>query len=186
MKIGYARVSREDQNLDLQRDALLAAGCEKIFSDQMSGAKADRPGLDMALEFLRDGDALVVWRLDRLGRSVKNLIEIIAVLDSRKIEFLSLQESINTATSGGKLIFHVFAAVAEFERNLLKERTQAGTAAARARGRTGGRPLALSEDKKNLAVKAYLDKELTIKQICKIFGISKRTLYKYVDADGGI
>lgn len=186
MKIGYARVSRDDQNLDLQKDALLAAGCEKIFSDQMSGAKADRPGLNRTLDNLRGGDVLVIWRLDRLGRSVKNLIEIMAVLESRQIELSSLQESINTATSGGKLIFHVFAAVAEFERNLLKERTQAGTAAARARGKTGGRPFALSEEKRKLAVKAYLDKELTVKQVCEIFGISKKTLYSYVDADGGI
>ena len=186
MKIGYARVSRDDQNLDLQRDALLAAGCEKILSDQMSGAKADRPGLSMALEIARAGDVLVVWRLDRLGRSLKNLIEIMGVLDSRKIGLLSLQESMDTTTSGGKLLFHMFGALAEFERNLLRERTQAGVIAARARGRTGGAPLALNEKERKLVVKLYLEKELTIKEICDTFGISKPTLYKYVDADGGI
>ncbi len=186
MRIGYARVSRDDQNLDLQRDALLAAGCEKILDDRISGARADRPGLEKALEIARAEDVLVVWRLDRLGRSVKNLIEIMATLESRKIGLLSLQESMDTTTSGGKLIFHVFAAVAEFERNLLRERTQAGLAAARARGRTGGRPLALDEGKQKLAVRLYLEEEMTIAQICDTFGISKPTLYKYVDADGGI
>lgn len=186
MKIGYARVSRDDQNLDLQRDALLAAGCEKILDDRISGARVDRPGLEKALELARAGDVLVVWRLDRLGRSVKNLIEIMGTLESRKIGLLSLQEAMDTTTSGGKLIFHVFAAVAEFERNLLRERTQAGLAAARARGRTGGRPLALDEDKRKLVVRLYLEKGMTIAQICNTFGISKPTLYKYVDADGGI
>lgn len=183
MRIGYARVSRDDQNLDLQRDALLAAGCEKILNDQMSGAKADRPGLSMALEIARAGDVIVVWRLDRLGRSLKNLIEIMGLLDSRQIGLVSLQESMDTTTSGGRLLFHMFGALAEFERNLLRERTQAGLASARARGRTGGAPIALDKDKRKLAVKAYLDKELTIAQICKIFGISRPTLYKYVDMD---
>ena len=185
MKIGYARVSRDDQNLDLQRDALLAAGCEKILDDRISGARVDRPGLEKALELARAGDVLVVWRLDRLGRSVKNLIEIMGTLESRKIGLLSLQEAMDTTTSGGKLIFHVFAAVAEFERNLLRERTQAGLASARARGRTGGRPLALSEDRRKLAVKLYLEQDITISEICDTFGISKPTLYKYVDADRG-
>lgn len=185
MKIGYARVSRDDQNLDLQRDALLAAGCEKILSDQMSGAKADRPGLHQSLEIARAGDVLVVWRLDRLGRSLKNLIQIIEMLDSRQIGLVSLQESMDTTTSGGRLLFHMFGALAEFERNLLRERTQAGLASARARGRTGGAPIALDKNKRKLVVQLYLEKKLTVKEICDTFKISKPTLYKYVDADGG-
>ncbi len=141
MLIGYARVSTDDQNLALQEDALKKAGCKKIFSDKMSGAKSNRLGLQEALTYLRDGeDTLVVWRLDRLGRSLKNLIEMMTLLENRSIGFQSLQESINTMTSGGKLIFHIFGALAEFERNLIQERTKAGLAAARARGKKGGRP----------------------------------------------
>src|SRR3954467_10501673 len=138
MLVGYARVSTEDQNLDLQRDALTRAGCERIFTDVASGAKDDRTGLAGALAFLRPGDTLVVWKLDRLGRSLKHLIETVTALQARKIGFRSPQESIDTTTSGGKLIFHVFGALAEFERDLIRERTQAGLQAARARGRKGG------------------------------------------------
>jgi DNA invertase Pin-like site-specific DNA recombinase len=140
MLVGYARVSTEDQNLDLQKDALQKAGCEKLFTDVASGAKDERAGLAEAIAFLRPGDTLVVWKLDRLGRSLKHLIETVTALQARKVGFRSLQESIDTTTSGGKLIFHVFGALAEFERDLIRERTQAGLQAARARGRKGGRP----------------------------------------------
>ena len=145
MKIGYARISTADQNLELQTDALEKAGCEKIFTDRASGAKDDRPGLINAVEFCREGDSLVVWKLDRLGRSLKHLIETINVLHEKKVGFVSLQESIDTTTSGGKLIFHVFGALAEFERELIRERTNAGLASARSRGRLGGRPKLMTD-----------------------------------------
>ena len=137
--VGYARVSTFEQILDLQRDALTAARCDRIFTDTMSGSRSDRPGLEQALDYLRAGDVLVVWRLDRLGRSLKYLIEVITKLNERGIGFKSLTEQIDTTTSGGKLIFHVFGALAEFERDIIRERTQAGLASARARGRMGGR-----------------------------------------------
>ena len=141
--IGYARVSTTDQTLDLQLDALKNAGCSKIFTDTASGAKSERTGLHEALNYLREQDILVVWRLDRLGRSLKDLIDIISQLDHGKIGFKSLTENIDTTTSGGKLIFHIFGALAEFERNLIKERTNAGLIAARTRGIKGGRPKSL-------------------------------------------
>src|SRR3954469_11801729 len=144
MLVGYARVSTADQNLDLQQDALRKAGCEKLFTDVASGAKDERTGLAEALAFLRPGDTLVVWKLDRLGRSLKHLIETVTVLQARKVGFRSLQESIDTTTSGGKLIFHVFGALAEFERDLIRERTQAGLQAARTRGRLFARPKVLT------------------------------------------
>ena len=181
MLIGYARVSTDDQNLDLQRDALQKAGCAKIYEDQMSGAKAARPGLEKALEVARAGDTLVVWRLDRLGRSLKDLIAIVESLDKGKIEFHSLQESLATHSHEGKLIFHLFGALAEFERNLIRERTQAGLKAARARGRLGGRPKALEPSKRKLVVKLYEEKQYTIDEICQMMGISKPTLYSYVE-----
>ena len=140
MFIGYARVSTDDQNLDLQLDALAKAGCERIFEDRMSGARAERPGLLRALDVARGDDTLVVWRLDRLGRSLKDLIRHVETMEERKIGLRSLQESIDTTTSGGRLFFHIFGALAEFERNLIRERTMAGLTAARARGRQGGRP----------------------------------------------
>src|SRR5688572_29979249 len=140
MLIGYARVSTNDQNLDLQRSALQNAGCEQIFTDRVSGTKAERKGLTEALSHLRAGDTLVVWRLDRLGRSLRHLIDTVAALSARGVGFRSLQEQIDTTTSGGKLVFHVFGALAEFERDLIRERTEAGLTAARARGRHGGRP----------------------------------------------
>src|SRR5512142_3513689 len=157
MLVGYARVSTEDQNLDLQRDALTHAGCERIFTDVASGAQDERPGLAEAIAFLRPGDTLAVWKLDRLGRLLKHLIETVTTLQAKKIGFRSLQESIDTTTSGGKLIFHVFGALAEFERDLIRERTQAGLQAARARGRHGGRPRAL--DEKRLALARSLHKD---------------------------
>src|SRR3989440_3679844 len=144
MNIGYARVSTQDQTLNLQRDALEKIGCSKIFTDTASGAKAERKGLEEALEYVREGDTLVVWRLDRLGRSLKHLIETITKLNNRKIGFKSSTENIDTTTSGGKLVFHIFGALAEFERDIIRERTNAGLRAARARGRLGGRPKAAS------------------------------------------
>ena len=181
MIIGYARVSTDDQNLDLQRDALEKAGCTQIYEDRLSGRSAARPGLQKALEVATTGDILVVWRLDRLGRSLKDLISIVEGLEGRKIELHSLQESLATNSNEGKLIFHLFGALAEFERNLIRERTTAGLKAARARGRTGGRPKALSPSKRKLAVKLYEEKQHTIDEICEMMGISKPTLYSYVE-----
>jgi DNA invertase Pin-like site-specific DNA recombinase len=180
MLIGYARVSTTDQTLDLQKDALEKAGCSRIFTDTASGAKAERVGLDEALSHLREGDTLVVWRLDRLGRSLKHLIETITGLNNRHIGFKSITESIDTTTSGGKLIFHIFGALAEFERDIIKERTNAGLQAARARGRKGGRPKALSPKKAQMAEVLYKDKNNSIDEICKTLNISRATLYRYI------
>jgi DNA invertase Pin-like site-specific DNA recombinase len=180
MLIGYARVSTLDQNLHLQIDALKQAGCEKIFEDKISGSKADRPGLKDALDYARQGDCLLVWRLDRLGRSLKDLIEIVNRLEERGVGFRSLQEAINTTTTSGKLVFQIFGALAEFERNLIRERTQAGLAAARARGRRGGSPRALDNTQIELAYRLYDEKRHTIKEICRVLGISKPTLYGYL------
>ena len=142
MLIGYARVSTNEQTLNLQKDALEKIGCTKTYSDVVSGAKSERKGLQEALEYVREGDTLVVWRLDRLGRSLKHLIETITALNNRKIGFKSIRENIDTTTSGGKLVFHIFGALAEFERDIVQERTNAGLTAARSRGRLGGRPKA--------------------------------------------
>jgi DNA invertase Pin-like site-specific DNA recombinase len=180
MLIGYARVSTDDQNLDLQRDALSRAGCKKIYEDRMSGARAARPGLTTALEVARASDVLVVWRLDRLGRSLKDLIELVSTLDRQGVGLQSLQESIDTTSSSGKLIFHMFGALAEFERNLIRERTHAGLTAARARGRKGGRPKALDPTKRRLVVKLYHERQHTIDEICEMMDISRPTLYSYI------
>jgi DNA invertase Pin-like site-specific DNA recombinase len=183
MLVGYARVSTDDQTLALQLDALQAASCEKIFTDTMSGAKAERPGLTEALEFCRPGDVLAVWRLDRLGRSLTQLIALMTTLDERGVGFKSLTEQIDTTTSGGKLIFHIFGALAEFERNLIQERTKAGLAAARARGRQGGRPKTTALDtprKIQMAQAMYDNQENTIEDICRTLGISRATLYRYI------
>ncbi len=181
MLLGYARVSTDDQTLNLQLDAFQSAGCTKIFRDTASGAKADRPGLARALEHLRDGDVLVVWRLDRLGRSLASLIDLMTQLDRRGIGFKSLTEQIDTTTSGGKLIFHIFGALAEFERNLTRERTQAGLVAARARGRKGGRPRRLDTDRKvQMARQLHADPANAIADICKTLGVSRATLYRYL------
>jgi DNA invertase Pin-like site-specific DNA recombinase len=181
MLIGYARVSTDDQDLTLQIDALKEAGCKKIFRDKVSGAKTERPGLQAAMEYVRDGeDTLVVWRLDRLGRSLQHLIETMNALDEREVGFRSLQEAIDTTTSGGRLIFHIFGALAEFERNLIRERTMAGLAAARARGRKGGRPKALDEKQRQTLFKMYDSKQHSVKEMCEMFGISKPTLYSYL------
>src|SRR5919106_4087167 len=179
MNIGYARVSTQDQTLALQKDALKKIGCNKIFTDTASGTKEERKGLEDALNYVREGDTLVVWRLDRLGRSLKHLIETISQLDTRKIGFKSLTENIDTTTSGGKLIFHIFGALAEFERNLIRERTTAGLMAARARGRTGGRPKVLTGKKLSIAQDLY-DKRHPIAEICQTLKISKATLYRSI------
>lgn len=180
MLIGYARVSTDDQNLDLQKDALKKAGCQKIFVDKVSGSTSERKGLTRALDTLREGDTLVVWRLDRLGRSLKHLIELISELEQKEIHFSSLQEAINTTTSSGKLFFHIFGALAEFERNLIVERTKAGLTAARSRGRKGGRPLTLDSKQQQLAISLYNEGNHTIQTICHNLGISKPTLYHYL------
>ncbi|MEO5655259.1 MAG: recombinase family protein [Nitrosospira sp.] len=180
MLIGYAQVSTDDQNLDLQPDALKGAGCERMFEDMVSGAKADRTGLAAMMTVLRAGDTIVIWRLDRLGRSLKNLIELVERFESAKVGLRSLQENIDTTTSGGRLVFHLFGALAEFERNLIRERTQAGIAAARARGRMGGRPKQLDPDKLALALRLHHEDKYTIKEICQMMGISKSTLYNYL------
>jgi DNA invertase Pin-like site-specific DNA recombinase len=181
MLIGYARVSTEDQTLNLQLDALQSAGCQQIFRDIASGAKAERPGLTRALDHVRQGDVLVVWRLDRLSRSLGSLIELMTHLDSRGIGFKSLTEQIDTTTSGGKLIFHIFGALAEFERNLIRERTNAGLAAARARGRKGGRPKRLDTDRKvQMARQLHADSTNSIQEICRTLGVSRATLYRYL------
>jgi DNA invertase Pin-like site-specific DNA recombinase len=180
MLIGYARVSTYEQTLNLQQDALTTAGCNKIFTDTASGAKAERKGLDEALNYVRKGDTLVVWRLDRLGRSLPHLIATMTNLEGRGIGFKSLTENIDTTTSGGKLIFHIFGALAEFERNLIRERTQAGLAAARERGRIGGRPKALTGKRLSIAQSLYDDPKNSIPEICRTLKISKVTLYRYI------
>src|SRR5918998_3615295 len=157
MLIGYARVSTYDQTLHLQQDALTKAGCNKIFTDTASGAKAERKGLEEALSYIRAGDTLVVWRLDRLGRSLRDLIATMTMLEERGIGFKSITENIDTTTSGGKLIFLIFGALAVFERNLIREQTQAGLTAARARGRRGGRPRALTPEQQRIAQALYDD-----------------------------
>ena len=180
MIIGYARVSTEDQNLDLQLDALKKAGCEKIFQDKISGVKEERDGLSRALEVIRPGDTLVVWKLDRLGRSLQHLISVINKLKDQGIYFRSIQESLDTSSSAGKLIFHIFGALAEFERDIIRERTMAGLAAARARGRVGGRPKSLNSEKVRLAKTLMKNNSHSVRDICEILGVSKATLYRYV------
>src|SRR5215216_3990306 len=181
MLIGYARVSTDEENLNLQIDALEKAGCDKdkIFTDQVSGTKARRPGLEDALSHLRSGDTLVVWRLDRLGRSLRHLIDTVTDLQEKGIEFKSLTESIDTRTSGGKLVFHIFGALAEFEREIIKERTQAGLQAARARGRYGGPKHKLTEKQVDIARQLW-ESKTPVKEICETLGISRATFYRYV------
>lgn len=181
MKIGYARVSGPQQSISMQRYALKKAGCEKIFTDTASGARTDRPGLDRAFDELRPGDILVVWKLDRLGRSLQHLIQTIKSLQDKKIGFKSLQENIDTVTSGGKLIFHIFSALAEFEREVIRERTKAGLDAARARGRVGGRPALLTPNQITRLKKLYDARKNTVAEICKIFSISRPTFYNYIN-----
>lgn len=179
MLIGYARVSTQDQNPDLQLDALNKAGCEKLFVEKASGAQRDRPQLVAALDYARAGDTIVVWKLDRLARSLKQLIETVERLEEKQIGFRSLTEAIDTTTSGGRLIFHIFGALAEFERSIIRERTRAGLESARARGRMGGRPPALSQEDITVARTLLRDDSLTVSQIAKRLGVSPSTLYSY-------
>ena len=169
---------RFEQNADLQRDALTAAGCWRVFTDTSSGALDRRPELDRCLEQLRPGDTLVVWRLDRLGRSLRHLLEVVTGLAGQQVGFRSLTENIDTTTSGGRLVFHVFAALAEFEREIIRERTRAGLAAARARGRLGGRPVLLSPEQVRQARRMYKQRELTVAQIGAVLGVSRTTVYR--------
>jgi DNA invertase Pin-like site-specific DNA recombinase len=185
MLVGYARVSTQDQNPALQLDALKAAGCEKVFVEKASGAQRDRPELLAALDYLRAGDSLVVWKLDRLARSLKQLIETVELLESRRIGLRSLTEAIDTTTAGGKLVFHVFGALAEFERSIIRERTRAGLEAARARGKKGGRPPALVA-KDLAAAKAMLsDPEITMEEVAKRLKVAPSTLYRHMPGGRG-
>lgn len=186
MLVGYARVSTEDQNLDLQLDALQQAGCEKVFRDEMSGAKTERPGLSAALAFVRSGDTLVVWRLDRLGRSLKDLIARVEELQQRGVAFRSLHENIDTGSPSGKLQFHIFSALAEFERDLIRERTLAGLKAARARGKFGGRKRSMTPEKVKLAARLMQDPAVSVAEICRTLRVSRATLYRYVGPRGEV
>ncbi len=176
--LGYARVSTTEQNPDLQVDELTAAGCWKVWIDHASGALDRRPQLDAVLEQLRPGDTLVVWRLDRLGRSLRHLIEVVTGLDERGVGFRSLRESIDTTTPGGRLVFHLFGALAQFEREIIRDRTVAGLSAARARGRVGGRPSKLTAEQVRQARRMYDARELTVEQIGAVLGVSRTSIYR--------
>jgi DNA invertase Pin-like site-specific DNA recombinase len=184
MKIGYARVSTRDQSLDLQIDALEGAGCKRVFQETASGAKASRPVMTQMLKEIRAGDILVIYKLDRLGRSLIHLVRLIEDLQRRDVALLSLNDPIDTTTAQGRLIFGIFAALAEFERDLISERTKAGLESARARGKKGGRPRGLSKEAKltaSAAAALYKEGRLTIAEICGSLGIAKGTLYRYLD-----
>ncbi|MBS9439006.1 recombinase family protein [Photorhabdus noenieputensis] len=178
-KIGYIRVSTNDQNSDLQKNALMSINCEQIFEDKLSGKTTNRPGLKQALRQLKKGDTLVVWKLDRLGRSVKHLVDLVSNLNERDIHFQSLTDSIDTGTAMGRFFFHVMSALAEMERELIVERTIAGLIAARAQGRIGGRPAALSVAEQQQAAR-LLAKGHTRKQLSLIYDVSLSTIYKYL------
>lgn len=180
MHIGYARVSTYEQSMDLQRDALERVGCERIFEDTLSGVKAERPGLTEALAYLRAGDTLIVWRLDRLGRSLKQLIELANELKARGVGFKSLREDIDTSSATGQFFFHVTAAFAELERDLIRERTRAGLEVARARGRLGGRPRALDKKTFAMALQLYEANQSSVTDICERLDIKPRTFYRYL------
>ncbi len=206
MRVGNVRTSKKDQSPELQRRDLVAAGCEKIFEEQISSRKVDRPELRAALEYVREGDALVVWKLDRFGRSLKELIELVGYLRERGVEFVSLRESIDTTTPGASSpsplaailvrmlassvhIFHVtyvFGAVAEFERDIIRERTMAGLEAARARGRKGGRKPVMDEKKLALASKMLKNREIPVGEVCEAVGVSRSTLYRHLKPDGSV
>ncbi|MEQ8882754.1 MAG: recombinase family protein [Cyclobacteriaceae bacterium] len=183
MKVGYARVSTLDQNYSLQLDALKEAGCEKIFKEKASGSKSTRKELDRMIDQLREGDELVIWKLDRLGRSLQHLVTVVRELMDRGVGLISLNDPIDTTTSQGRFVFNLFASLAEFERDIIRERTMAGLKAARARGRQGGRKPGLSESAEKTAIAAevlYKEKTLSIDEICDKLKISKPTLYKYL------
>ena len=183
MLIGYARISTQDQSFNLQSDALTKAGCERIFQDVATGAHIERSGLKEALEYLRPNDTLVVWRLDRLGRSLGKLIDLINSLKTRDIAFKSLVENIDTQTSAGQFFFHITGAFAELERNLIRERTRAGLESARSRGRKGGRPQAIDKRTFDMALSLYKGKAHSVGEICENFSISRRTFYRHIAKD---
>jgi DNA invertase Pin-like site-specific DNA recombinase len=185
VSVGYARVSTRDQNPDAQTDALRAAGCEKIFVEHASGVLAKRPALDDALDYLRDGDTLVVTKLDRLGRSVRNLKEVAEGLQLRGVGLKALSQGIDTTTPGGRLFFHMLAAIAEFEHDLIVERTHDGLAAARARGRKGGGRHKMTPTKARQARAMYDEKTYTVQQIAETFGVSRGTIYRHLTGDTG-
>lgn len=183
MKIGYARVSTQDQNLSLQLDALQAAGCVTIYQEKVTSAQKERPELQKLMTQIRASDVVVVWKLDRLARSLKDLVSLVNEMQGKGAELQSLNDHIDTTTPQGKFTFHLFAALAEFERDIIRERTKAGLAAARARGRKGGRPKGLSKEAQHTAIIAerlYQDRELTVKQICQQLSISRGTFYNYL------
>jgi DNA invertase Pin-like site-specific DNA recombinase len=182
MLVGYARVSTADQNPELQLDALKAAGCERVFVEKASGAQRERPELIAALAYVRAGDAIVVWKLDRLARSMKQLIETVEGLEAKAIGFRSLTESIDTTTAGGKLVFHIFGALAEFERGIIRERTRAGLDAAAARGRKGGRPPKLSAEDLKAAKALLADSSISVDDVARRLGVSPATLYRHLPA----
>ena len=188
MQIGYARVSTHEQTLDLQLDALQQAGCapEHIYTDTLSGSRPglERPGLGQALAYARPGDQLVIWRLDRLARSLKDLLEQVTSLESRDIELVSLQEQIDTTTPAGRALFQMCGVMAEFERNLISERTRAGLAAARARGRKGGRKRKVTTAQLKRAGALMREKRLTVREIARLAGVSTNTLYRYLTPEG--
>jgi DNA invertase Pin-like site-specific DNA recombinase len=179
--VGYARVSTLDQDPTLQLDALATAGCEKVFEDRASGARADRPGLRWALDYVRDGDVLIVWKLDRLGRSLPHLIETVSALEKRSVGFRSLTEAIDTTTPGGRLVFHLFGALGQFERDLIRERTRAGLAAAEARGRKGGRKPVITAEKLKRA-REIIGKGLTVREAAMRLKVGKTALYEALRA----
>lgn len=185
MLLGYARVSTSDQDQALQLDALQAAGCDRIFTDHASGALNARPGLDEVLDHARSGDVLVVWRLDRLGRSLRHLLEVVQDLGDRGVTLRSLTESIDTSSPGGKLVFHVFGALAEFERDLIRERTMAGLAAARARGRVGGRPSVWTHEKREQA-RRMLKEGQPVASVARVLGVSRASVYRAAGTGGTI
>jgi DNA invertase Pin-like site-specific DNA recombinase len=178
--LGYARVSTLEQDPALQHDALVAAGCVRVFTDRASGAIDARVELERVLDHAREGDTVVAWRLDRLGRSLRHLVDTVTELERRGVGFRSLSESIDTTTPGGKLVFHIFAALAEFERDLIRERTRAGLDAARARGRNGGRPSVMTAEKLRVARELYEAREHTTAQIARVLGVSRATLYRHL------
>ena len=183
--LGYARVSTSEQNADLQVDELTAAGCWKVWTDSASGSLERRPQLDVVLSALRPGDTWVVWRLDRLGRSLRHLIDTVTGLDERQVGFRSLRENIDTTTAGGRLVFHLFGALAQFEREIIRDRTVAGLAAARARGRVGGRPSKLSAEQVRQAQRMYDARELTVEQIGQVLGVSRTSIYRALGKHAG-
>ena len=183
MKIGYARVSTREQDLSLQLDALRLEGCKQIFQEKISGSKADRPELRKMINTLREGDIIVTWKLDRLGRSIRDLINLVSEIQEKGAGLKSLQDSVDTTTPHGKLTFHLFAALAEFEKDIIRERTKAGLEAARARGRKGGRPKGISKQALNkvlIAQALYKKQNMSISEICRHIGIARSTFYKYL------